>query len=82
MMFGFACDETDTLMPAPIYWAPQAVQTLTDVRKSGEVPFFRPDGKTQVSFEYVGWQTPAHQTMWLLPSSMPNPPVRMTSSRP
>ena len=54
MMFGFACTETPTLMPAPIYWAHQLSQQLTKVRKSGEVDFFRPDGKTQVSFEYDG----------------------------
>lgn len=52
MMFGFACDETPTFMPAPIYWAHQLSQQLSNVRKNGEVPFFRPDGKTQVSFEY------------------------------
>ena len=52
MMFGFACNETATLMPAPIYWAHQLSQQLTRVRKDGTVPFFRPDGKTQVSFEY------------------------------
>ena len=52
MMFGFACDETATLMPAPIYWAHQLSQQLTRVRKAGIVDFFRPDGKTQVSFEY------------------------------
>ncbi len=53
MMFGFACNETATLMPAPIYWAHQLSQQLTRVRKAGIVDFFRPDGKTQVSFEYV-----------------------------
>ncbi len=53
MMFGFACNETSTLMPAPIYWAHQLSQQLAKVRKNGEVDFFRPDGKTQVSFEYV-----------------------------
>ncbi len=52
MMFGFACSETKTYMPAPIYWAHQLSQQLTAVRKSGEVKFFRPDGKTQLSFEY------------------------------
>lgn len=53
MMFGFACNETPTAMPAPIYWAHQLSQRLTKVRKDGLVDFFRPDGKTQVSFEYV-----------------------------
>ena len=53
MMFGDACNETSTLMPAPIYWAHQLSQRLTAVRKEGIVPFFRPDGKTQVSFKYV-----------------------------
>lgn len=52
MMFGYAVNETATLMPAPIYWAHQLSQRLAQVRKDGTVDFFRPDGKTQVSFEY------------------------------
>ncbi len=52
MMFGFACNETSTLMPAPIYWAHKLSEQLTRVRKAGIVDFFRPDGKTQVSFVY------------------------------
>lgn len=52
MMFGYACDETATLMPAPIYWAHQLSMRLAKVRKEGIVDFFRPDGKTQVSFQY------------------------------
>ena len=53
MMFGFASNETATLMPAPIYWAHQLSLQLSRVRKNSIVDFFRPDGKTQVSFEYV-----------------------------
>lgn len=52
MMFGYACNETPTLMPAPIFWAHQLSQQLARVRKDGVVDIFRPDGKTQVSFEY------------------------------
>ncbi|MDA8416946.1 MAG: methionine adenosyltransferase [Betaproteobacteria bacterium] len=53
LMFGYACDETDTLMPLPIHLAHRLVQRQAELRKDGRLPFLRPDAKSQVSVHYV-----------------------------
>lgn len=74
VMFGYACDETDALMPLPIYLAHRLAYRLTEVRKSGEVQHLRPDGKTQVTIEYDENDNPVRLDTVLV-STQHNPEV-------
>ncbi len=56
LMFGYACTDTDVYMPMPIYLAHRLTMRLAHVRKSGKLPWLRPDGKSQVTVEYVDWK--------------------------
>ena len=63
LMFGYACDDTKELMPLPIWLAHELAQQLSAVRKSGQLPYLRPDGKTQVTIEYDGDKAVALDTV-------------------
>lgn len=56
LMFGFACDETPDLMPAPIWYSHRLMQRQSELRKDGRLPWLRPDAKAQVTFRYVNGQ--------------------------
>ena len=78
LMFGYACDDTDVLMPLPIVIAQRLAEQLTAVRKDGTLPYLRPDGKTQVTIEYDADNRPCAST----PSCCPRSTPRRSSSTP
>ena len=63
LMFGYACDETPELMPAPIYYAHRLMQRQSELRKDGRLPWLRPDAKSQVTFRYVDGKPVAIDTI-------------------
>ncbi len=74
LMFGYACKETDTLMPLPIYLAHKLTQTLASTRKSGVLPFLRPDGKAQVTVKYENGIPKAIDTIVISTQHSPDVP--------
>ncbi len=72
MMFGYACNETEDLMPMPIWLAHRLAQRLSQVRKAGVLPYLRPDGKTQVTFEYEDGRPVQLKTVLISTQHNPN----------
>jgi S-adenosylmethionine synthetase len=72
MMFGYACDETEDLMPMPIWLAHRLAQRLAQIRKAGVLPYLRPDGKTQVTFEYEDGRPVKLKTVLISTQHNPN----------
>jgi S-adenosylmethionine synthetase len=72
LMFGFACQETESLMPAPIQYAHRLMEKQAEVRKNGQLPWLRPDAKSQVTFIYEGNQPIGIDTVVLSTQHAPN----------
>ena len=72
LMFGYACDETPELMPAPIYYAHRLMERQSQLRKDGRLPFLRPDAKSQVTMRYVDGKPHSIDTVVLSTQHHPN----------
>ena len=79
LMFGYACDETPELMPAPIYYAHRLVERQAQLRKDGRLPFLRPDAKSQVTMRYVDGKPHSIDTVVL--STQHSPDQSETSTK-
>jgi len=75
LMFGYACTETEELMPLPIMLAHKLVQRLTEVRKKGELAYLRPDGKSQVSVRYADGRPIGVETVVIATQHSPDVPL-------
>ncbi len=82
LMFGYACDETPDLMPAPIYYAHRLVERQAHLRKSGKLPFLRPDAKSQVTMRYVDGKPHSIDTVVLSTQHDPDQSIDMKTLKP
>jgi len=80
LMFGYACDETPELMPAPIYYAHRLVERQAQLRKDGRLPFLRPDAKSQVTMRYVDGKPHSIDTVVLSTQDQSETPTKMKAS--
>ncbi len=81
LMFGYACDETPELMPAPIYYAHRLVERQAQLRKDGRMPFLRPDAKSQVTMRYVDGKPHSIDTVVLSTQHSPDQSETMTKMK-
>jgi len=79
MMFGYASDETEALMPAPVYYSHLLLDELQKIRKAGTIPYLRPDSKSQVSIKYVNGQ-PDHITSVVVSHQTDDVPLEQIQS--
>ncbi|MEJ7138339.1 methionine adenosyltransferase [Amphibiibacter pelophylacis] len=82
LMFGYACDETPELMPAPIYYAHRLVERQAQLRKDGRLPFLRPDAKAQVTFRYEDGKPAGIQTVVLSTQHSPDQSLDAKTMKP